>query len=66
MKVNYRRTVEKQREEAWDARQKEREELLSKMSDDEREQYIEDEQERIKDSLSILSYFGQNGPYSKL
>ena len=66
MKANYKRTVEKQIQEAWDARQKEREEMLSKMSDEERKQYIEDEQERIKDNLSILSYFGQNGPYSKL
>jgi hypothetical protein len=39
------------------------------MSDEEREKYLEDEQERIRNALGIMSmaqsYFG-NGPYSKL
>jgi hypothetical protein len=69
MKVNYRRTVSKQREREHQRKLKEREEMLSKMSDEEREKYLEDEQKRIKDTLGIMSMaqamLGDN-PYSKL
>lgn len=69
MKVNYIRTVEKQRQEAWDKRQKEREEFLSKMSTEERETYLANESQRAIDALKILgmaqSMLGDS-PYSKL
>lgn len=69
MKVNYRRTVEKQRQEAWDKRQKEREEFLSKMSPEERELYILNEKKRAMDALKTLgmaqAMLGDN-PYSRL
>lgn len=69
MKVNWRRTVERQREEAHQKKLKEREDMLSKMSDEEREKYLEEEQKRIRDALSIMSmaqsYLSDN-PYSKL
>lgn len=69
MKVNYIRTVEKQRQEVWDKRQKEREEFLSKMSIEERETYLANESQRAKDALKILgmaqSMLGDS-PYSKL
>ena len=69
MKVNYVRTVEKQRQEAWDKKQKEREEFLSKMSTEERETYLTNESQRARDALKILgmaqSMLGDS-PYSKL
>ena len=69
MKVNYRRTISEQREREHQRKLKELEDVLSKMSDEEREKYLEDEQKRIRDALGIMSmaqsYFG-NGPYSKL
>ena len=69
MKVNYRRTISEQREREHQRKLKEREEMLSKMSDEEREKYLEDEQERVRNALGIMSmaqsYLGDN-PYSKL
>jgi hypothetical protein len=69
VKVNYRRTVEKQRQESYDKRQKERQKMLESMSEEEREAFLEDEKKRVRDSLSLLgsisSYLGDN-PYSKL
>lgn len=69
MKVNYRRTVEKQRQEAWDKRQKEREEFLSKMSPEERETYVADETQRARDALKMLGMAQAmlgDSPYSRL
>ena len=69
MKVNYIRTVEKQRQEAWDKRQKEREEFLSKMSIEERETYLTNESQRARDALKILGMAQSmlsDSPYSKL
>ena len=69
MKVNYRRTVEKQRQEAWYKRQKEREEFLSKMSPEERETYLANESRRAKDALKTLGMAQAmlgDSPYSKL
>ena len=69
MKVNYRRTVEKQRESEHQRKLKEREEMLSKMSDEEREKYLAEEQERIRDTLRIMSMaqsYLSDSPYSKL
>lgn len=69
MKVNWRRTVEKQREEAWEKRQKEREEFLNKMSPEERELYIADEKKRARDALKTLGMAQAmlgDSPYSKL
>ena len=69
MKVNYRRTISAQREKERQQKLKEREEMLSTMSDEEREKYLEDEHKRVRDALGIMSmaqsYFG-NGPYFKL
>lgn len=69
MKVNYRRTISAQREKERQQKLKEREEMLSAMSDEKREKYLEDEHKRVRDALAIMSmaqsYFG-NGPYSKL
>ena len=69
MKVNYIRTVEKQRQEAWDKRQKEREEFLSKMAPEEREKYLADETQRARDALKTLgtaqALLGDS-PYFKL
>ena len=69
MKVNYRRTISEQREREHQRKLKEREEMLSKMSEEEREKYLADEQKRIRDALGIMSmaqsYLGDN-PYSKL
>lgn len=69
MKVNYRRTVEKQRQESYNKKQKERQKMLESMSEEEREAFLEDEKKRVRDSLSLLgsisSYLGDS-PYSKL
>ena len=69
MKINYKRAIEKQRQKAWDKRQKEREEFLSKMSPEEREKYLADEKQRVRDSLKILGMAQAmlgDSPYSKL
>ena len=69
MKVNYRRTVEKQREEAWAKRQQEREEFLNKMSPEERELYILNEKKRVQETwetLGMIQSMIGDGPYSKL
>ena len=69
MKINCKRAIEKQRQEAWDKRQKEREEFLSKMSPEEREKYLADEKQRVRDSLKILGMAQAmlgDSPYSKL
>ena len=69
MKVNYRRTISEQREREHQRKLKEREEMLSKMSDEEREKYLEDEQKRIRDALGIMAMaqsFIKDSPYSKL
>ena len=69
MKVNYRRTFEKQREEAWEKRQKEREEFLNKMSPVEREIYLLNEKKRVEEAFQTMAMaqsFLKDSPYSKL
>lgn len=69
MKVDYRRTITKQREEEHKRKLKEREEMLSKMSDEEREKYLEDEHKRVRDALGIMSMaqsYLSDSPYYKL
>ena len=69
MKVNYRRTVEKIREETHQEYLRRRCEMLEAMTEEERERYLEDERKRVSEALSIMSmaqsYLGDN-PYSKL
>lgn len=69
MKVNYRRTVSEEREREHQRKLKEREEMLSKLSNEEREKYLADETQRARDALKTLgivqAMLGDN-PYSKL
>lgn len=69
MKVNYRRTVEKQREAEHQEWLRKRQEKLDAMSPEEREKYLEDETQRARDALKTLgiaqAMLGDN-PYSKL
>ena len=69
MKVNFRRTVEKQREEAHQEWLRKRCEMLEAMTEDEREKFLEDERQRVHEALSamtgIQAALGDN-PYSKL
>lgn len=69
MKVNYRRTVEKQREAEHQEWLRKRQEKLDAMTPEEREAFIKKEKKDVADTLSLMgsisSYLGDN-PYSKL
>jgi hypothetical protein len=69
MKVNYRRTVEKQREAAHEEWKRRRQEKLDAMTPEECEQFLFDEEQRAKDALATMalaqSMLGDS-PYSKL
>lgn len=69
MKVNYRRTVEKQREAEHQEWLRKRQEKLDTMTPEEREQFLFDEEQRAKEALATMalaqSMLGDN-PYSKL
>ena len=69
MKVNYRRTVEKQREAEHQEWLRKRQEKLDAMTPEEHEKFIADESRRAKEALSTLalaqSMLGDS-PYSKL
>ena len=69
MKVNWRRTVEKQREAEHQEWLKKRQEKLDAMTPEERKAFIEKEKKDVADALSLMgamqSYLGDN-PYSKL
>lgn len=69
MKVNYRRTVEKQRETEHQEWVRKRQEKLDAMTPEEREAFIKKEKKDVADTLSLMgsisSYLGDS-PYSKL
>lgn len=69
MKVNWRRTVEKQREADHQEWLRKRQEKLDAMTPEEREKYLADETQRAKDALRTLgmaqAMLGDN-PYSRL
>lgn len=69
MKVNWRRTVEKQREADHQEWLRKRQEKLDAMTPEEREAFIKKEKKDVADTLSLMgsisSYLGDN-PYSKL
>lgn len=54
MKVNYRRTVEKQREAEHQEWLKNRQEKLDAMTPEEREKYLANETQRARDTLKML------------
>ena len=69
MKVNYRRTVEKQREAEHQEWLRKRQEKLDVMTPEEREKYLADETQRAKDALKTLGMAQAmlgDSPYSKL
>lgn len=69
MKVNWGRTVEKQRELEHQEWKRKRQEKLDAMTPEEREAFIKKEKKDVADTLSLIgsisSYLGDN-PYSKL
>ena len=69
LKVNWRRTVEKQREADHQEWLRKRQEKLDAMTPEEREAFIKKEKKDVADTLSLVgsisSYLGDN-PYSKL
>lgn len=69
LKVNWRRTVEKQREADHREWLRKRQEKLDAMTPEEREAFIKKEKKDVADTLSLMgsisSYLGDN-PYSKL
>ena len=69
MKVNWRRTVEKQRELEHSEWKRKRQEKLDAMTPEEREAFIKKEKKDVADTLSSLgsisSYLGDS-PYSKI
>lgn len=69
MKVNWRRTVEKQREAEHQEWLRKRQEKLDAMTPEEREAFIKKEKKDVADTLSLMcsisSYLGDS-PYSKL
>ena len=69
MKVNYRRTVEKQREAEHQEWLRKRQEKLDAMTPEEREQFLFNEEQRAKDALATMalaqSMLGDS-PYSRL
>jgi hypothetical protein len=69
LKVNWRRTVEKQREADHQEWLRKRQEKLDAMTPEEREAFIKKEKKDVADTLSLMgsisSYLGDS-PYSKL
>ena len=69
MKVNWRRTVEKQRELEHSEWKRKRQEKLDAMTPEEREAFIKKEKKDVGDTLSLIgsisSYLGDS-PYSKI
>lgn len=69
MKVNWRRTVEKQRELEHSEWKRKRQEKLDAMTPEEREAFIKKEKKDVADALSLMgsisSYIGDS-PYSRL
>lgn len=69
MKVNWRRTVEKQREAERQEWLRKRQEKLDAMTSEEREAFIKKEKKDVVDALSLMgsisSYLGDS-PYSRL
>ena len=69
MKVNYRRTVEKQHEAEHQEWLRKRQEKLNAMTSEEREQFLFDEEQRAKEALATMalaqSMIGDS-PYSKI
>ena len=69
MKVNWRRTVEKQRELEHSEWLRKRQKKLDAMTSEEREAFIKKEKKDVADTLSLIgsisSHLGDN-PYSKL
>lgn len=69
MKVNWRRTVEKQRELKHSEWKRKRQEKLDTMTPEEREAFIKKEKKDVADTLSLIgsisSYLGDS-PYSRL
>lgn len=69
MKVNYKRTVEKQYEERHEAWLKARQEKLDVMTEEEREEYLADEKKEVQEVLSLLGFVNSHlsdTPYSNL
>ena len=69
MKVNYRRTVEKQREAEHQEWLSERQEKLNDMTPEEREQFLFDEEQRAKEALATMAFAQSmigDSPYSKI
>lgn len=69
MKVNYRRTVEKQREAEHQEWLRRRQEKLDAMTPEEREQFLFDEEQRAKDALATMALAQSmisDSPYSRL
>ena len=69
MKVNYRRTVEKQREAEHQEWLRKRQEKLDAMTPEEREKYLANETQGARDALRMLGMAQAmlgDSPYSKL
>ena len=69
MKVNWRRSYNKQKEVEWKKRQREREEFLNKMTPEEREIYTLKEKKRAMDALKTMGMAQamlSDNPYSRL
>lgn len=69
MKVNWRRSYNKQKEVEWEKRQRERQEFLNKMTPEEREIYTLKEKQRAMDALKTMGMAQAmlgDSPYSKL
>ena len=69
MKVNVKRTVEKQYEERHDAWLKARQEKLNAMTEEEREEYLANEKKEIQEELSLPGFVNSHlscTPYSNL
>ena len=69
MKVNYRRTVEKQREAEHQEWLRKRQEKLNAMTSEEREQFLFDEEQRAKEALATMAFAQSmisDSPYSKI
>ena len=69
MKVNYRRTVEKQREAEHQEWLRRRQEKLDAMPPEERETYLANEAQRARDALKTLGMAQamiSDSPYSKI
>ena len=69
MKVNWRRTVEKQREAEHQEWLRKRQEKLDAMTPEEREKYLADETQKARDALKMLGMAQTmlgDSPYSKL